>query len=74
MAFIFIPMELFKIQGFFMRGAGGPAHYSIRGESKSHLRSLSWRKIRGVGCFVECEVVAYSAVNDVTTDTMLECI
>lgn len=50
MAFIFIPMELFKMQGgggSSCRGEGerGPTYYfSIRAEAKSHLRRAFWRK------------------------------
>lgn len=62
MAFIFIPIELFKILVFFMQTAAGPAHYSAQAKIISML--ALWRKNQR--CRVsECEVIAY----DVTTDT-----
>lgn len=70
MAFIFIPMELFKIQGFFMRAEGGPAYYSICSDSKSHSRPLSGGKVEVMGVLLKCEVIVYSAVNDVTMGMM----
>lgn len=48
MAFIFIPIELFKIMVFFMQTAAGLAHYSIRAKVTSTL--AFWRKIRSVRC------------------------
>lgn len=69
MAFTFIPMELFKIQGFFffMQGEGGSVNYSI---VKVTSVQAFWMKNRGDGCFVGCEVIVYSVVNDVATDMM----
>ena len=53
---------------------GAGLYFSIRAEAKSNLKSaagyLEDKEIGGVGCFVECEVIAYSVVNDVTMDTL----
>lgn len=78
MAFIFIPMELFKMQGgggFIMQGrrrkrADVLFFYTCRGEVTSAAGFLEEKEIGGVGCFVECEVIEYSAVNDATMDML----
>ena len=62
MAFIFIPVKLFKIQGFVMQGR--VTYYSI---SRIHTHFL----VENHRChvFEECEIIEYSVVNNVTMGT-----
>lgn len=43
--------------------------YTCRSEVTSATGFLEEKEIGGVGCFVECELIVYSAVNDATMDT-----
>ena len=67
MAFIFIPMELFKIQGFFMQE---DRHIILYMPSQSHVPAHFLEENQKCWVFVESEVIVYSVVNDVTMDTM----